>query len=351
MKTKTIYAAIEVPDNYDIEAGTRSFSVTSRLYGSEVVVEHHCRILPEPQPVACSHTLIGRIDGHYCADCGAKITSNSAPTESRPQGDATMNPVEWFKPRNNWDNRIFYVIEWPLLGWLRENDSDGIEWTHSIEDAICFCDKRSADVIMRRLHLGYSAFVSEHVLCAGPIAIDNDMAATVTQQSVNTMPRILKGIGIKNGDGWKDTTEVGQTILAWDLEKPSPYSPGQYPRIGCPTLSASVDQFSFTPASKQDVDDYIEKARNLVGEMLVEINSLKATTAAHGVPDDLRAHGLSVAVHNDYRINGVAHTFWLFTDDVSGMSYKGEGRTDAEALNQIRELLNAAPSARQDGEL
>jgi hypothetical protein len=54
--------------------------------------------------------------------------------------------------------------------------------------------------------------------------------------------------------------------------------------------------------------------------------------------DDLRQLGLSVAVHNDYRLNGENHTFWLFVDK-SGMSYKGEGRTDAEALNQVRNLI------------
>ncbi len=54
--------------------------------------------------------------------------------------------------------------------------------------------------------------------------------------------------------------------------------------------------------------------------------------------DDLRAMGLSVAVHNDYRLNGQPHTFWLFTD-ASGMSYKGEGKTDAEALAQVRACM------------
>lgn len=56
--------------------------------------------------------------------------------------------------------------------------------------------------------------------------------------------------------------------------------------------------------------------------------------------DDLRRAGLTVAVHNDYRLNGEPHTFWLFTD-ASGMSFKGEGRTDAEALNQVRAAMSA----------
>lgn len=50
--------------------------------------------------------------------------------------------------------------------------------------------------------------------------------------------------------------------------------------------------------------------------------------------DALRADGWSVAVHNDYRLGGVAHTFWLFTKGYYAV--KGEGLTDAEALDQCR---------------
>lgn len=62
-----------------------------------------------------------------------------------------------------------------------------------------------------------------------------------------------------------------------------------------------------------------------------------------GSADDLRAQGLMVAVHNDYRLNGVAHTFWLFVDEATGMSYKGEGKTDAEALTKVREKFLMSP--------
>lgn len=61
---------------------------------------------------------------------------------------------------------------------------------------------------------------------------------------------------------------------------------------------------------------------------------------AAALPDDLRAQGWTVAVHNDYRLNGEPHTFWLFTKD--GMAIKGEGRTDAEALNQCRDAAMKA---------
>ncbi|WP_418122296.1 hypothetical protein [Variovorax sp. 160MFSha2.1] len=62
-----------------------------------------------------------------------------------------------------------------------------------------------------------------------------------------------------------------------------------------------------------------------------------------GMPDDLRAAGWSIAVHNDYRMNGEAHTFWLLTK--GDRAVKGEGRTDAEALTQIRAALASSPSS------
>lgn len=70
-----------------------------------------------------------------------------------------------------------------------------------------------------------------------------------------------------------------------------------------------------------------------------------APVRAEGVEpvDALRALGLTVAVHNDYRLKGESHTFWLMTD-ASGMSYKGEGRTDAEALAKISEQVGATPA-------
>lgn len=44
-----------------------------------------------------------------------------------------------------------------------------------------------------------------------------------------------------------------------------------------------------------------------------------------------RDAGWSIAVHNDYRLNGVAHTFYLLTHEC-GLYLKGEGKTDGEAL-------------------
>jgi hypothetical protein len=56
--------------------------------------------------------------------------------------------------------------------------------------------------------------------------------------------------------------------------------------------------------------------------------------SAEEVLAGFRADGWMVAVHNDYRVNGEAFTFWLLTK--GDRCAKGEGRTDLEALNAIR---------------
>jgi hypothetical protein len=78
---------------------------------------------------------------------------------------------------------------------------------------------------------------------------------------------------------------------------------------------------------------------------LGDIDMEKVWDAVRGSPADLRAKGLTVAVHNDYRLSGKAMTFWLMTWDTGqsdtfgepiSRSFKGEGETDAEALDKIR---------------
>jgi hypothetical protein len=101
-----------------------------------------------------------------------------------------------------------------------------------------------------------------------------------------------------------------------------------------------------TSASRADVHAQSEVACSSCGLTFGESNLLhqlkcggvNSTTAAQSAlasrSDDIRAAGWTVAVHNDYRLNGEAHTFWLFTKD--GRCAKGEGKTDAEALTQVR---------------
>lgn len=51
-----------------------------------------------------------------------------------------------------------------------------------------------------------------------------------------------------------------------------------------------------------------------------------------GMLGKLRAEGWSVAVHNDYRVEGERCTFWLLTR--GDYAIKGEGVNDAVALSQ-----------------
>ena len=67
------------------------------------------------------------------------------------------------------------------------------------------------------------------------------------------------------------------------------------------------------------------------------------------VLDTLRQRGWTVAVHNDYRQNGRAHTFWLLTHP-NGRYVIGEGETDAQALIECHRQIErysyeAAPAS------
>lgn len=74
-----------------------------------------------------------------------------------------------------------------------------------------------------------------------------------------------------------------------------------------------------------------------VRNWLYESGKLRNTERPE-VPDDIRAKGWAVAVHNDYRLRGENHTFWLFTK--GERCVKGEGKTDAEALNAVRAAID-----------
>jgi len=97
-------------------------------------------------------------------------------------------------------------------------------------------------------------------------------------------------------------------------------NPGGYCRR-CKEINRACAEAELSEAERQG--ERIEKAVT---------DALEA--AGQYIPGDLRALGWSVATHNDYRQDGKFHTFWLLTK--SGQCVKGEGESDAEALNQIR---------------
>lgn len=82
---------------------------------------------------------------------------------------------------------------------------------------------------------------------------------------------------------------------------------------------------------------------NTEDERLVDEAVRKAGKRRDASADDIRAQGWAVAVHNDYRLNGQPHTFWLFTKGTTAI--KGEGASDAEALGKVRAAVAFAESA------
>lgn len=94
----------------------------------------------------------------------------------------------------------------------------------------------------------------------------------------------------------------------------------------------------------QDIDDW--EADHIDIALLELLAAVEREAIEMASPNDLRALGWTVAAHNDYRLDGFPHTFWLFTK--GGRAIKGEGLTDAEALDQIRAI--AAPETPRSGE-
>lgn len=73
--------------------------------------------------------------------------------------------------------------------------------------------------------------------------------------------------------------------------------------------------------------------RNSVGERLRD--QLMIALPPTDILQKLRDEGWMVGCHNDYRLDGQFHTFWLFTKD--GRCVKGEGTSDYAALQEVAE--------------
>lgn len=99
----------------------------------------------------------------------------------------------------------------------------------------------------------------------------------------------------------------------------------------------------------QDVDRgvihvSVDDARRAI---LAALSTPSPAITGDGLREALKKAGWSVAVHNDYRLDGKSHTFWLFTHP-NGRWAKGEGETDEEALRQVTEAsLMVAPQGYQ----
>jgi hypothetical protein len=88
-----------------------------------------------------------------------------------------------------------------------------------------------------------------------------------------------------------------------------------------------------TPAAPQASAQPWRVGRS-VGRTLYVGATPPAPDLSHRWLERFRADGWTVAIHNDYRLNGRTMTFWLLTHEASGRFVKGEGATDTEALSE-----------------
>lgn len=101
------------------------------------------------------------------------------------------------------------------------------------------------------------------------------------------------------------------------------------------------DQFAFTKRelhrTAADVQDSLQQYslyRAFVRRLAEQAGENLAS------PNDIRAKGWCVSAHNDYRLNGEAHTYWSFTK-APHYEVHGEGKSDADALNIVRQKIAA----------
>lgn len=99
--------------------------------------------------------------------------------------------------------------------------------------------------------------------------------------------------------------------------------------------------------TKEERGEYSRiKAKNLRKELLNIIRlankqdppvKMSKDDLSFSLLSEIRSKGWRVAIHNDYRLNMEFYTFWLFTKGEKAI--KGEGTTDLEALQQVRDRI------------
>lgn len=100
-------------------------------------------------------------------------------------------------------------------------------------------------------------------------------------------------------------------------------------------------------AAEAERDRWVKRANAWAktnSDLIDQRDRLQARVAEleSGCVDDLRQRGWAVAAHNDYQQDGKACTFWLLTR--GSIAIKGEGLSNAAALNQIRAALQQEPN-------
>lgn len=99
-------------------------------------------------------------------------------------------------------------------------------------------------------------------------------------ERAESVPVMLKGIGKINGDGWKDTTTIGEVVFVWPNELQKPYAPGQYDRVGNQCgWTASTSQYDFQPATHAEVREFVEAMAAESWERAAELDRLNPDRA------------------------------------------------------------------------
>lgn len=111
--------------------------------------------------------------------------------------------------------------------------------------------------------------------------------------------------------------------------------------VGTPPVNISAPQRETATGALSEADELrcVDDTTYTWAERLEAVRALVKREREAAVKQALEALGWMVAAHNDYRQDGQQRTFWLFTR--GERAAKGEGATDAEALNQVRALLYA----------
>jgi hypothetical protein len=184
-----------------------------------------------------------------------------------------------------------------------------------------------------------------------------DIAEVIMHLSANGLLH-WRGTGDDEDDAWSEVEERRVTIsevikatnalAARKVAQATPVGGQEMPEL--PGAFGQIDVYhddgSVTAVNGYTADQVRGYALDYATQQL-RAALAASQQAAHAVTvDRIRSEGWAVAVHNDYRLNGDAHTFWLFTKN--GLAVKGEGKTDAEALAQvdaaIRALKDASPA-------
>lgn len=133
------------------------------------------------------------------------------------------------------------------------------------------------DVRLQAGEIGELSVATDALVHAPGVRQDDDRLMTPAQ-AMDPGPLMLKGVGKINGDGWNDTTVVGEIVYVWADELPPPHAPGQFLRVGNQCgWTASTKQYEFKTATPDDIRQAIEELAQKVWDQAIELERLNPT--------------------------------------------------------------------------